>query len=861
MNSKIVYPLGFLTFIFCGTIFLIFSNQSHEQFPVPTNGDTVVKEGGEDGDNQKKREAWFELMHQAAPGTNWRTLEYQTQMQRHLNRNENRNQASNRDNEEILADGNLIGEWKERGSRDQSGSVFVTEFDPLTEEIYLISAGGTLWKGTLQGTNWQAVNQDFQFGNELLRFIPTDAGRRLLASIGEVPHYSDDDGLSWTPSTGIIINDRWGRSRKSIVLDNDDNTVYLLSKPGYWDDLKLYKSTDKGQTYTFIQQLDDSSLDRYTLSKPHGSNDVYLLDRHNGEKTYIYKINQNTDQLDLLAMNEDFGFGNVRANLIGVQEDTVTSLVIYNSENEVYSTTDYGETWTLKGQMPTKPWSVGIYMSPSDPDFLMYGDIECYVSANGGGAWNKVNSWGDYYGDVAHSLHADMMYFNEFQKNTGENFLLISNHGGLSVSYDYMSNKDNLGLLGLNVSQYYSVRTDPINTGILYAGSQDQGFQRGFTFSNNEIMSFEQVISGDYGHIVFSQNGTRMWTVYPGGWVTYYSNPHNGGITASYDLDSENESVWIPPLMSKPNSSANEIYMAGGNIDGGLGSHIIKLEIQGNDIVTSQFPFDFYEESVEGAVSSLKTSPVNPNHWYVGTTNGRFFSSIDNGQNWEQTINFVPEGHYLYGQAVYPSKFDENTVYFGGSGYSNPAVWKSTNGGFTFSPMSNGLPPTLVFDIVANQDESMLFAATEAGPYVYLVEEDQWYDMSGMAAPAQTYWSVEYVEAFDFVRFGTYGRGIWDFRISTQVGTKDLLANNQKLKVYPNPTNDLIQIQLNDLKSKKVQLNLANIDGTTIKKEQLILQTAPDLQREWSLKGLPRGVYILTVRDGELLYNYKVLLQ
>ena len=36
-------------------------------------------------------------------------------------------------------------------------------------------------------------------------------------------------------------------------------------------------------------------------------------------------------------------------------------------------------------------------------------------------------------------------------------------------------------------------------------------------------------------------------------------------------------------------------------------------------------------------------------------------------------------------------------------------------------------------------------------------------DMGGISAPDQTYWSVEFVEELNTARFGTYGRGIWDF--------------------------------------------------------------------------------------------------
>ena len=35
--------------------------------------------------------------------------------------------------------------------------------------------------------------------------------------------------------------------------------------------------------------------------------------------------------------------------------------------------------------------------------------------------------------------------------------------------------------------------------------------------------------------------------------------------------------------------------------------------------------------------------------------------------------------------------------------------------------------------------------------------------MSNDAAPEQVYWSVEYIHEIKTVRFGTYGRGIWDY--------------------------------------------------------------------------------------------------
>ena len=73
------------------------------------------------------------------------------------------------------------------------------------------------------------------------------------------------------------------------------------------------------------------------------------------------------------------------------------------------------------------------------------------------------------------------------------------------------------------------------------------------------------------------------------------------------------------------------------------------------------------------------------------------------------------------------------------------------------------MPNTLVFELAGTPDDAYFFAATEVGPYVYIAEEGTWQDLAGISAPDQTYWSVEYIPELNTARFGTYGRGIWDF--------------------------------------------------------------------------------------------------
>jgi len=159
-------------------------------------------------------------------------------------------------------------------------------------------------------------------------------------------------------------------------------------------------------------------------------------------------------------------------------------------------------------------------------------------------------------------------------------------------------------------------------------------------------------------------------------------------------------------------------------------------------------------------------SPIDSSYRYVLTENGKFYYSSDNGQNWQMNLSFTgPGSHYFYGSTIWASPQQLGKVYIGGSGYSNSPVYVSYNHGETFVELNNGLPNTLVFQLAGTPDDIIIFAATEIGPYGYYENENEWFLLSGISAPDQTYWSVDYIPEINTARFATYGRGIWDFVI------------------------------------------------------------------------------------------------
>ena len=357
-------------------------------------------------------------------------------------------------------------------------------------------------------------------------------------------------------------------------------------------------------------------------------------------------------------------------------------------------------------------------------------------------------------------MHADIPDI-QFMLDPDQNeFVFISTDGGLYISYDgVMDEVLNLSENDLGVSQYYSTYTAKFPPYKVYAGSQDQGFQRRSSISDG-IYDFEQVISGDYGHLVSPNQGESIWSVYPG-FVLLYPNAatNSNGITWDFQGDGY---LWLPPLMDDPQDE-NAIYIAGGGINGG--NHLIKLTKVGNSISAQEMSFPF-----NNTVTAMAYSPIDNSHWYLMTYNGTFYHSIDSGVSWEMTSGFSgPDSHYFYGSTIYPSNETLGKVIIGGSGYSNNPVFISYNHGQSFQNFSEGLPNTMVFEIDGTLTDEIIFAATELGPYAFTQDEGQWVNIMGFSAPDQTYWSLEYVSEINTARFGTYGRGIWDFIVDENI--------------------------------------------------------------------------------------------
>lgn len=833
--------------------------KSAPEFRQPTS--TLVRDRGDERDERAEFEAWYNGMHKAAPGVNWKAMDAATREQNyfslaHTNTQRNGPQVTA---QEVLANGNLVGQWNERGATKVCGRIWAADLDTATGEVYCGSDGGNVWKGNMNGTSWTVLNDKIKFGIGFLRVTPRNGGHRVIASGGAFVHYSDDEGVTWYSSSGLSVLQNWGWIKRAITLDDAQHTMYLLTEE--WDYtnwnaiITIYKSTDNAVSFAPIVSYPEpvyGSVDNFDVWAPHyGVSDVSFM--HNDS---IFNINRTTDAVSFVGTIALNATGNTL--LTGFKNANNFILYAYVAQN-LYKSTDGGATWGSAISFAYNPFGASSFgCSCTNPNNLYFGDIECHISNDAGVTWNIVNTWWSYYSATSDHLHGDIPSITSLLDAQGNEFQFVGTDGGLFVSHDNLQTVQNLALLGLNSSQYYSVYTNKNDYNFIYAGSQDQGFQRN-QLDSATVLGFDQVYSGDYGHICSQDGGSSIWMNYPG-FTDYYANGLYGGPTASWNFSGFNtpNPFWIPPMTSDRDINTRA-YLAGGSL-AGAGGHIIQEDVNGTNINVTELPYDFNAASGGGNISAIEISPINHSYWYVLTDNGKFFRSIDAGVTWNMSNVPGLGAHYWYGATIYPSQTTLGVVYCGGSGYSNPPAYRTTNNGTTFTAITNGIPSTLIFELKGNFNDSLIFAATEVGPYVYVVSENTWYNIQGVGAPNQTYWSVDYVPATNTARFATYGRGIWDFAIASPSPTGILENHSQtSLSVFPNPATDQFSVRIHSNTQENSQLVMLDLQGKEVMRESVNLQMGEN-NFPVNCATFNRGIYLVEIVSANSTSVQKIII-
>ena len=739
------------------------SEQPEVRLALPTEGGFDPRSEEQD---QQRREAWIEEMHGGDPRVDWRSIETHNRERALRRRNQRSVARAQQDRALPLPDGGdapswLPSAWEEIGSRNQAGHVRCAAIGYAFDgprRLYVGSAQGGVWRGKLDGTDWEPLSDNLWGGVDEVEILPPDAPGRpevIVIRRGTQVYTSRDDGDTWIPAAGLGAQ----RSvRRMAVLDDGQHTILLMGN----------RNTTAGEKTGIVASVDGGlSFEERWLSVTTSVSDMWVPAVGNEAGSTVYtvhrgRIRRSVDGGHTFTLQSAVDTDAVEGYIAGSEAGAPTLYVTLRvgGQWDLYRSDDAGLT-TQRVQDDLGDYWGALSSFPSNPMAVVYGGVEAHRSLDGGLTDQVINTWGSYYGDRTNRLHADIRGIDAISDPDGstEDYAYIATDGGLYVTRDSGINVLNVTLRGLGVGQFYSTHTSALDPDRIVGGTQDQGYQRGIRrlpSGPGPSTPMNQLISGDYGHLT-SGDGTHslVFSTYPG--FILVQEGETGPVLRFEDFPNGSSSLWLPPVVADPEDPTAFFF---------LGSELFRYSRVNvnNWTATSHTDQNFLNPG--SYLSALAFAPTDSQRAYAVTNVGRLWSSVDHGVTWTESADDAGSSHFFYGSAlaVHPTNPLEAVV--GGSGYSEPGVRRTLDGGATWQSIAEGLPPTLTHDLTYAFDGSGdIYAATEAGAYRWRRDLEVWVDIMRNDAPATIYWSVEAVPDLARIRFGTYGRGIWDYEI------------------------------------------------------------------------------------------------
>lgn len=782
----------------------------------------------------------------------------------------------------------VLGEWHERGPNNEAGDLREVDYEPADNSLVVLSRGGHIWKGNLDNRQWQLVNDKIKFNTQILKQVRKNNTQRIVAIYGtgkdnKTPRYSDDNGQTWTRSANIQDSflDQWGAPKKMFKLTDNKTLYYLVHtwKNSPWGSaFELFKSTDHAESWQNVLSLNGGGYDSddVAIGKVPDGNVLYVVDKKT-DKIHFITHNTNTGNHSVTTGNQNGATLPSSQTLITARiTNGQTTLYAIAGNGNIYNGSRSGSniSWTANGSIKDEDNDRRLFriawMANPETNQLFAGGFQLYTSTNNGASFlQQYSDWWEYYKKVngvqlKDRMHVDIMNLEYFKKSNGSPFIIILNHAGINISYDNLATTENLGLKGLNVVTLYDQETAP--DGTMYFGAQDKGTFRDITQdvnSNTNQITSENTTTGDGMRSIFFNNG-QSWFGFLQNGSMFCSYNKNSNSRKNYKVPGNNTTGWINPIAHYHDPSAKICYIAGGDINpndanGEDGVHLIKMKVSwtGNGSnfrwLPEQFPFDFRRNSNSGnaRIRSISATPLDPNRLYVAMTDATFFYSQNGGQSWSKSNTRLPAALRAYDIQV--SHTNKDVLYVSGNGFSNSAVYKSTNGGRNFTALNTNIPVTTMESIALSTDEKYLFAASLSGPYVYDMENNTWEDLSDINTPNVNHNSVKFIEGEQIARFGTFGRGVWDFALEREITSVNTSNKNAGISSYPNPATNVVHINHENGET----IEIITLDGQIIKKENL-----SNGLNSLNTESLFKGTYILKItnKDGSTISD-KLLIE
>ncbi len=632
------------------------------------------------------------------------------------------------------------------------GRVNAIMVDPNNPNTYYSGApAGGIWKSIDAGMNWTPLIDELpqigvsgiaiDYNNSNTIYIATgddDAGDSYSVGVFK----STDGGVNWS-QTGLNPSNSPNRMNDIYIDPNNSNMLWVATSNG------VYKTIDAGTTWTRTQIGNIRDL----KVKPGDTNTIYAV-----TSSKFYKSTDAGDSFTEITAGLPISSGRL---VIDVTPANPALVYLVSAKTDdlyqgVYKSVDSGTTFTKQANTTnifenTQSWyDLALAASDTDENEIYVGVLNIWKSSDGGGSFTKLNSWFSHNASYTHAdIHLLRFYNGELYAGTDGGFFKSDNGG---TTFTDLTE-------GMEISQFYKISVSQQTSGKIVGGLQDNG---GFGYANNQWNNYhggdgmEGVVdpNNDNYYYGFMQYGQKLFV------------SSDSGQSGNQSFDGPEQGNWVTPLAINSDSEIYAGYSKLYQFKNGAWIAISPTFNTNIDVL----------EMDNGDVEII----------YVAINNAGDFTlrkSIDHGVSFSITETFSSPI-----TSIEVNNNESSIVYVTTSG-TNGKVYKSVDGGDTFTDITGSLP-NVTKNVIKHQAENPLnplYLGTSIGIYRYDDNTADWEPFE-KNLPNTSVRDLAINLADNNITAGTYGRGVW----RSDLPTPQLADNDVRLVSIENPNNNNI---------------------------------------------------------------------
>ncbi len=663
-----------------------------------------------------------------------------------------------------------------------------------TSEYFVASGHGSLWKTTNNGVTFSpSFDGQSSFAMGAVRIDPSNTNivwagtgennNHTFAIYGDGIYKSEDGGKSWK-NMGLQNSEHIG----GIAIDPTNSDVVYVAAYGpirnEGGDRGIYKTNDGGKTWRRVLNISNYTGCFEVHMDPRYNKVLYAVSHQRmrkgftsvsgGEESAIYRsLDSGANWQKIMKGMPTENVGRIGMTVSPANPDILYALVQAKEGSGLYRSADRGMTWAKQSSyISAYPFYMQkIYADPKIEDRLYSMDLLIQISNDGGKTFKAL---GEKYKHVDnHALWID-------PSNTKH--LISGNDGGVYETWDMGQNWDFKA--NIPITEIYKVSTDnalPFYN--VYIGTQD----------NNSLMGPSRTINS-------SGINNRDWTFTLGGdgfetqadWKDnniLYVQSQNGGLVR-YDnksgerlfiqpvnfIDSGYRFDWDAPLLISQHDN-KRIYFAANKLfrtnERGNSWEVISPDLtrgvpqKMERLMGRSWSIDELSGKASQAnITTIAESSLDENMIYVGTGDGLIHVTTNGGKTWTKANALPGVTQYTRVHHIIASRHNKLVAYAACNAFTNgdfkPYVFKTTDGGLTWTSMNANLPAKGSTYCLAEDhvDPNILFTGTQFGLYMSNDGGKEWIKfMNGL--PTTTVMDIEIQRRENDLVVSTYGRGVY----------------------------------------------------------------------------------------------------